>query len=550
MDTQLRVLRTTRGGNRRRIHHGTRREQHVSSVDPICDRSLVTAPANQTNGLPLRRYPRRPPRQLISLESAKEQLHQGGWALPRHRRRAFPGLPRRPGRPPLGSFELATYFARFADNLGAPVKNSKWDNFYERSLGRCGSFCCVLILLFMDICLFTPSLPPVTGGAETSVQNFALGLAARGVSVHLLVGNQPTTRLAEAVVASGGSVTVPPSPENPWALPWEDSAFARTKALGKLLADRPVDLIHAFSHSTVLSAAMALPAHGSRPPFLLATFHEMSAEDTPVGTCRSRFIYGLERVDLHVAVSDKYYETALRNGLPVDRLRRARQGVRIAEFGRGSRSAGRELLQVPQDGFLLVCPSRFARGKGQLELMAALSKCRRQGKAMKTVLVGSLSDGSGPYFEELQGVIRREGLTDLVSVVSDVPHDRMPDVLAAADVVVQPSHREGLGLAGLETMAVGTCLAASRVSGFNEYCRDGQNCLMFDAKDADGLAVCLERLHDDEALRRALGAAGRKSAESYDSELGVEDNLRIYRELLSLPEQSATVRAPMTSDRR
>ena len=50
----------------------------------------------------------------------------------------------------------------------------------------------------------------------------------------------------------------------------------------------------------------------------------------------------------------------------------------------------------------------------------------------------------------------------------------MPDLLAACDVVVMPSRREGLGVAALEAMAAGRPVVASAVGGLGEAVVDGR----------------------------------------------------------------------------
>ena len=91
-----------------------------------------------------------------------------------------------------------------------------------------------------------------------------------------------------------------------------------------------------------------------------------------------------------------------------------------------------------------------------------------------------------------------------------------PDVLAAyarADVVVFPVRwEEPWGLVPLEAMAKGRPVVATGRGGSAEYLRDGENCLLFEAGDADALAAAVRRLADDAGLRERLRAAGLELA--------------------------------------
>jgi glycosyltransferase involved in cell wall biosynthesis len=90
------------------------------------------------------------------------------------------------------------------------------------------------------------------------------------------------------------------------------------------------------------------------------------------------------------------------------------------------------------------------------------------------------------------------------------------DVLAAyarADVIVFPVRwEEPWGLVPLEAMAKGRPVVATGRGGSAEYLRDGENCLLFEAGDADALAAAVSRLAGDAGLRERLRAAGLELA--------------------------------------
>ena len=94
-------------------------------------------------------------------------------------------------------------------------------------------------------------------------------------------------------------------------------------------------------------------------------------------------------------------------------------------------------------------------------------------------------------------------------------------VIAAADVFCQHSVRdpetgdeEGLPIAILEAMAHGLPVVATRHAGIPDAVVDGETGFLVDERDVSAMAERLERLARDPALRRAMGAAGRRRAES------------------------------------
>ena len=73
----------------------------------------------------------------------------------------------------------------------------------------------------------------------------------------------------------------------------------------------------------------------------------------------------------------------------------------------------------------------------------------------------------------------------------------IPDLLAALDIFVLPSHSEGVSLALLEAMAAGLPVIATAVGGLPEVVTDGENGLLIPPKDPEALAAALARLLAD-----------------------------------------------------
>ena len=112
--------------------------------------------------------------------------------------------------------------------------------------------------------------------------------------------------------------------------------------------------------------------------------------------------------------------------------------------------------------------------------------------------------GDGPLRAELEG---RSG----VELVGRIAYDRVPEQIAAAHVVCQPSLIEPFGQAVLEAMACGRSVVATRIGGPPEFVPAGAGVLI-DPADDDALV---------EALRSAAtlpcpNPAARAAAEAHD----------------------------------
>lgn len=128
---------------------------------------------------------------------------------------------------------------------------------------------------------------------------------------------------------------------------------------------------------------------------------------------------------------------------------------------------------------------------------------------------------------------------DPVDVLSRFPVRSLPaqdpDGMARfyrdCDVFVFPSVSEGFPAPPLEAMACGAAVVATRSGGIEEYARDGTNALLVPVGDHRALAVALERLVADAALRRALAAEGIRTAARYAQEAMIDEIEALVREV-------------------
>jgi glycosyltransferase involved in cell wall biosynthesis len=153
--------------------------------------------------------------------------------------------------------------------------------------------------------------------------------------------------------------------------------------------------------------------------------------------------------------------------------------------------------------------------KGLDELCAALQRLRDDGRLDFDVdIVGG---------EEVLGSRRRyeehfaaAGLASWVRFHGPAFGADKLRFLHAAEVFVLPSRAESFGIANLEAMAAGLAVISSRTGAIPEYLEDGVHGLLIAPGDAAALAVAIDRLMNDPALRRRLGAAARLRARDYD----------------------------------
>jgi len=184
----------------------------------------------------------------------------------------------------------------------------------------------------------------------------------------------------------------------------------------------------------------------------------------------------------------------------------------------------RESLGIAPETFAILCPSRLAPQKGIEDLLHAVLR-------FKGLLEGRFHvylAGEGPAQEEYKALSAQLGLSDLVTFLGF--RDDIPNLLAAADLVVLPSIREGLSISLLEAMAASKPIVATSI-GSN---REVQSALLVEPGNRDELASAIVRMYQDRNLAAQLGQnAGLRFRQHYTEETMLQDYRRLYLRLLS-----------------
>lgn len=232
------------------------------------------------------------------------------------------------------------------------------------------------------------------------------------------------------------------------------------------------------------------------------------------------------QVDGIVAVSQAARAAMAERGVDPDRVTVVPSGVNVAHFARADRSAARAELGIDSDRAVVSIVGSLHARKGHALLLQAVAILRQEGLDVLCVAAGE-----GPEHEALE---RQTGALGLVGHVRLLGHieDVLP-VVAAADVVAQPSLAEGLGVAAVEAMASGRPVVASGVGGLMETIRNDVEGFHVPIGDVPALSEALGRCLRDPELRRRLGAAGRERAARFSTEAMARGNEAVYERLLA-----------------
>ncbi|MFZ5747031.1 MAG: glycosyltransferase [Pseudomonadota bacterium] len=163
------------------------------------------------------------------------------------------------------------------------------------------------------------------------------------------------------------------------------------------------------------------------------------------------------RADGMLAVSRALCRDMGALGMDEDRIVLSLTGVDHSRFSPRPRNAAKAALGVT--GPLVASVGALIAIKGHAIVIEAV---RRLPGVSLWIL------GQGPDRAALEAQIAAAGVGDRIRLLGGVPHDQVPDILAAADVMALASEREGIANAWIEALASGTPVVATDVGGARE----------------------------------------------------------------------------------
>jgi glycosyltransferase involved in cell wall biosynthesis len=401
------------------------------------------------------------------------------------------------------------------------------------------------------VVMVTTSYPRFPGDAiGTFMEPIARGVAARGHDVHMVAPWHPRWRRAE--VEDGVRfhlfryAPLPSLNVFGYAAALRADVNLRLAAVAvtpiavaagalctrRVVRETAASVLHA--HWVIPGGVMATLAGDACP--LVISLHGSDvfvAERHRVARMAARWAFG--RAAWVTACSDDLRTRALALGAAPDRITVVPYGVDSERFvsDPALRASGRAALGVGDDVPLVVAIGRLASKKGFEYLVDAVARLKGDFPTLVVIIAGE-----GDLDAALRARAADAGVADRVQFPGVVPHQRVPALLASADIAVVPSvhdqagNVDGLPNTVLEIMASGTSLVATPVGGIASVATEGQSARFVPEQDAKALAAAIADLIRQPALRMSLGREARKVVvEKYSWSRVAEQFDAIYTEV-------------------
>lgn len=308
--------------------------------------------------------------------------------------------------------------------------------------------------------------------------------------------------------------------------PWDGGAVATLTARLRDLAVSALE-VPLYSRAGPYFRLAAL-----RAGLPLVVAHEWERGSPP--GWRRRAVDRLLRRDTRFLAASRHHALRLiADGVAPQRVEVLYSGIEVEEFESGDGAALRAGLGIAPGAELLLVHARLHPAKGHRDLLSAFAAVLAERPRAMLLIAG---DGSEREMLERQA--RQFGQTEAIRFLGH--REDVPDLLAAADLVVLPSLREGFPAALLEAMAARRAVVATSVGGVSEAMTDGREGRLVPPGRPAALASAIVDLLAAPERREQLGMSARERAHR---EFRLDDATRRYEEVVSRWFTETTARA-------
>jgi glycosyltransferase involved in cell wall biosynthesis len=338
---------------------------------------------------------------------------------------------------------------------------------------------------------------PVVGGIENHIRLLAEGLRSCGIDARVLVTNSGPDTLREViggvpVVKTGRLLNVSSAPVSAEFYP----------ALRRM--ERGIDIAHLHIPYPPGELGHLLLGRSRRT---VATYHSDIVRQKALGAVYSPFLQMLlAQADLIAVSNPAYIHSSRFLHRVADKCRVIPYGIQLDRFDRTpANTIAAAQMRAQFGNALLLFVGRLRHYKGVDVLLHAMRKLDAH----------LLIVGTGPMEAEWRAIAEDGELNQKVTFAGDLSDSALVTAYHAADVFVLPStnRAEAFGIVQLEAMACGLPVVCTELgTGTSFVNRSGETGFVVRPGDPEALAAAIDKLLDNEELRRTMARAAKARA--------------------------------------
>jgi len=179
-----------------------------------------------------------------------------------------------------------------------------------------------------------------------------------------------------------------------------------------------------------------------------------------------------------------------------------------------------KLNQPPQ----IIFAGRFVYQKNPIAIVRTLSQ-------IKDLDWQCTMLGDGPMLEDIKQEIEKTGMNERFSLPGWVTPEEVLEYFSNSDILFMPSYSEGLPVVGVQALAKGLAIVASRIGGFLDLVDEDRNGYLIDAHDSSAFSEILRKVVSTPVLLLQLREASLKKSQDFDIQKIADQYQSIFQEV-------------------
>lgn len=199
-------------------------------------------------------------------------------------------------------------------------------------------------------------------------------------------------------------------------------------------------------------------------------------------------------------------------------------GVNLSTYNKDlfDRNVVRRKLQLDKDDFVLIMIAEVNKNKNHQQMIDAVRILKDKGIEVKVVCVGG-----GPLIEEQRHEVTKRKLAENIQFLGS--RTDVNQLIAASDLGILVSYREGLPRNIMELMASQRTVIGTNIRGIRDLIEDGVTGYLVNIGDSKATAARIEELYHHRELLEQLGVNAYESIKKYEVGSVMKSMERVYR---------------------
>ncbi len=284
------------------------------------------------------------------------------------------------------------------------------------------------------------------------------------------------------------------------------------------------DVVHTHMFSSNLPATIAAKMAGV--PCIVSQIHNVDTYEHPGQRILDRLVNQWR--DEFLCVSGAVRDDVARNlWLPPERFQVFYNAI-DADFPSLARPRAdvRTELRLTDENVVLIHAARLHQQKNHEGLLLELPRLLDEHHNLRVLLAGD-----GRLEKKLKELTYELKIDHAVRFLGF--RDDIPSLMAASDIAVLPSHKEGLPNVVLEAWQSGLPVVATNAGGTREIIDHGINGFVTNLRDMKSFGDHVSALAGSFELRRTLGEAGRAKASLFTVQNLAKKTMTLYENVLA-----------------